>query len=84
VPHQSFPSEATVTGSQQADVEHPATHGIRLRFQAKRPGLEMLLHPVDMLFDYGESYTSGTPEAYETLLLDIMQAIPPCLCARPG
>ena len=33
----------------------------------------MLLHPVDMLFNYGDSYTSGTPEAYETLLLDIME-----------
>jgi glucose-6-phosphate 1-dehydrogenase len=26
-----------------------------------------------MHFDYNESYTSGTPEAYETLLLDIME-----------
>ena len=33
----------------------------------------MLLYPVDMHFDYDESYTSGTPEAYETLLLDIME-----------
>lgn len=33
----------------------------------------MLLYPVDMHFDYNESYTSGTPEAYETLLLDIMK-----------
>ena len=46
---------------------------IRLRFQAKKPGLEMLLHPVDMIFDYSESYSSGTPEAYETLLLDVME-----------
>jgi glucose-6-phosphate 1-dehydrogenase len=47
--------------------------GIRIRFQAKRPGLKMILHPVDMQFNYNESYTSGTPEAYETLLLDIME-----------
>ena len=47
--------------------------GIRLRFQAKRPGLKMILYPVDMQFNYDESYTSGTPEAYETLLLDIME-----------
>jgi glucose-6-phosphate 1-dehydrogenase len=47
--------------------------GIRLRFQAKRPGLKMLLNPVDMLFNYNDSYTTGTPEAYETLLLDIFQ-----------
>jgi glucose-6-phosphate 1-dehydrogenase len=47
--------------------------GIDLRFQAKRPGLEMLLHPVDMKFNYDKSYASRTPEAYETLLLDIMR-----------
>lgn len=46
--------------------------GIRLQFQAKQPGLEMLLYPVDMLFRYSKSYTSGTPEAYETLLLDVL------------
>jgi glucose-6-phosphate 1-dehydrogenase len=47
--------------------------GIRLRFQGKQPGLKMLLNAVDMVFDYSASYTSGTPEAYETLLLDVMQ-----------
>ena len=74
VPHQSFPSEATGNWQPNRLVMNIQPHmGIRLRFQAKRPGLEMLLSPVDMLFDYAESYTSGTPEAYETLLLDIMQ-----------
>lgn len=74
VPHQSFPLEAT--GNWQPNrlvINIQPQMGIRLRFQAKRPGLEMLLHPVDMLFNYTESYTSGTPEAYETLLLDIME-----------
>ena len=74
VPHQSFPLEAT--GNWQPNrlvLNIQPAMGIRLRFQAKRPGLEMLLHPVDMLFNYNESYTSGTPEAYETLLLDIME-----------
>lgn len=47
--------------------------GIRIRFQAKRPGLDMHLIPVDMLFDYSSTYTTGTPEAYETLLLDVME-----------
>ena len=48
--------------------------GIRLRFQAKRPGLEMLLSPVEMQFKYSDTYSSGAPEAYETLLLDVMIA----------
>ncbi len=80
VPHQSFPLEAT--GNWQPNrlvINIQPYMEIRLRFQAKRPGLEMLLHPVDMLFNYNESYLSGssaaveTPEAYETLLLDVMQ-----------
>jgi glucose-6-phosphate 1-dehydrogenase len=48
--------------------------GIRLRFQAKRPGLQMHLAPVDMLFDYSDTYKNGSsPEGYETLLLDVME-----------
>ena len=74
VPHQSFPPEAT--GNWQANVltlNIQPRMTITLSFQAKRPGLEMLLTPVDMIFDYSESYKTGTPEAYETLLLDAMQ-----------
>ena len=74
VPHQSFPIDAT--GNWQPNrlvLSIQPFMGIRLRFQAKKPGLEMLLHPVDMLFNYNESYASGPPEAYETLLLDIME-----------
>ena len=74
VPHQSFPADATGNWQPNRLVLNIQPHmGIRLRFQAKQPGLHMLLYPVDMLFEYGKSYTSGTPEAYETLLLDIMQ-----------
>jgi glucose-6-phosphate 1-dehydrogenase len=74
VPHQSFPAEAAENWQPNRLVLNIQPNmGIRLQFQAKQPGLEMLLYPVDMLFRYNESYTSGTPEAYETLLLDIMQ-----------
>jgi glucose-6-phosphate 1-dehydrogenase len=74
VPHQSFPPEATANWQPNRLVLNIQPHmGIRMRFQAKRPGLEMLLTPVDMHFDYSDTYTSGTPEAYETLLLDIME-----------
>ena len=74
VPHHSFPAKAKGNWQPSRLVLNIQPHmGIMLRFQAKRPGLEMLLHPVDMLFNYNESYTSGTPEAYETLLLDIME-----------
>lgn len=73
VPHRSFPPEAKSTWEPNRLILNIQPNmGIRLRFQAKQPGLRMLLNPVDMLFDYSDSYTSGTPEAYETLLLDAM------------
>jgi len=74
VPHQSFPVETTENWQPNRLILNIQPHmGIRLRFQAKRPGLKMLLNPVDMQFNYSDSYTTGTPEAYETLLLDIFQ-----------
>ena len=50
---------------------HPEM-SIRLQVQSKRPGLDMVLNPVDMVFDYKGTYSEDTPEAYETLLLDAM------------
>lgn len=47
---------------------------IRIRFQAKKPGLKMRITPVDMTFNYSSAYESDSPEAYETLLLDAMTA----------
>ncbi|MEO7445489.1 MAG: glucose-6-phosphate dehydrogenase [Ferruginibacter sp.] len=74
VPHQSFPDEATENWQPNRMILNiQPDMGIRIRFQAKRPGLQMQLNPVDMLFNYSDTYTSGTPEAYETLLLDVME-----------
>jgi glucose-6-phosphate 1-dehydrogenase len=74
IPHQAFSAEAI--GNWQPNkliLNIQPQMDIQMLFQAKRPGLKMLLHPVTMQFNYIESYTSGTPEAYETLLLDIME-----------
>lgn len=74
VPHHSFPQCAVENWQPNRMVLNlQPDMGIRLRFQAKRPGLEMKLSPVDMLFNYKEAYPSGLPEGYETLLLDVMQ-----------
>ncbi len=75
VPHQPFPEEASETWQPNLMVMNlQPDMGIRLRFQAKKPGLQMQLAPVDMLFDYSDTYAStGTPEGYETLLLDVME-----------
>ena len=74
VPHQSFPEEAIENWQPNRMVLHiQPDMGIRIRFQAKKPGLKMQLAPVDMLFDYTDTYSSGIPEGYETLLLDVIE-----------
>ena len=44
--------------------------GISLRFLSKHPGGGMRLRPVSMDFNYGSSFGTRTPTAYETLLVD--------------
>ncbi len=46
---------------------------ITLLFESKVPGLQMKLKPVEMDFTYKESYREQVPEAYEALLLDVLQ-----------
>ena len=36
----------------------------------------MTLNPVDMIFNYKDAYDGNEPEAYETLLLDVMAGNP--------
>jgi glucose-6-phosphate 1-dehydrogenase len=74
VPHKSFPEESLENWHpNRLVISIQPEKGIRLRFQAKQPGLEMFLNPVDMTFNYDNTYSEEPPEAYETLLLDIMQ-----------
>ncbi|MFN8505727.1 glucose-6-phosphate dehydrogenase [Kouleothrix sp.] len=73
-PHQLFP--AGVAGEWQPNrlvINIQPAEGILLRFQAKQPGLNMHLGPEDMRFTYKEAFDTESPEAYETLLLDVMQ-----------
>lgn len=73
VPHMIFPTEA-IEGWQQNRliISIQPEMSIRIQVQAKRPGLDMTLNPVDLVFDYSGTYKGETPEAYETLLLDTM------------
>lgn len=73
VPHHIFSAGATETWQQnRLIISIQPEMSIRLQVQAKRPGLKMVLNPVDMVFDYKGTYDTDTPEAYETLLLDVM------------
>jgi glucose-6-phosphate 1-dehydrogenase len=50
--------------------------GISLRFNAKRPGQKIELSRVSLDFLYDEQFERPTPDAYETLLMDIMRGDP--------
>ncbi len=49
---------------------------IGLLFECKVPGLEMMLKSVNMDFSYQDVYTESVPEAYEALLLDVLDGDP--------
>jgi glucose-6-phosphate 1-dehydrogenase len=73
MPHQFFP--ATAIRDWQPNrlvIRIQPDEGILMRFQAKRPGLRLNLSPVDMHFFYREAFRAKPPEAYETLLVDVM------------
>jgi glucose-6-phosphate 1-dehydrogenase len=74
VPHRSFPPEAVRLWEPNRLVVYITPEvGVRLRFLAKRPGPEMHLDPVFMRFSYNEFFRTPPPDAYETLLLDVMR-----------
>ncbi len=75
VPHQPFPPDASL-GWQPSRLilSIQPEEGIVLGFQAKYPGPRMQLRPVDMRFYYRESFDAPSPDAYETLLWDVMKS----------
>jgi glucose-6-phosphate 1-dehydrogenase len=73
VPHQSFPTTAALAWQPNyLIIDIQPQEGILLRFQAKQPGSSLHLIPVDLHFSYQEAFQSKSPEAYETLLADVM------------
>jgi glucose-6-phosphate 1-dehydrogenase len=73
-PHQLFPSAAVENWQPNRLVLRiQPEEGIDTRIQVKRPGTRLLLGPVDMRFRYREAFGASSPEAYETLLLDVMR-----------
>jgi glucose-6-phosphate 1-dehydrogenase len=75
VAHRSFPPSAARTWEPNRLVlQIQPEEGIRLRFQAEHPGASETLTPVDMQFRYRDFFAVPTPDAYETLLLDVLLA----------
>jgi len=74
VPHQSFPSSAAIDWQpNRLEIDIQPDEGISLSFLAKHPGVALRLSPRDMHFRYAEAFKSEPPEAYETLLLDVLE-----------
>jgi glucose-6-phosphate 1-dehydrogenase len=46
--------------------------GLSLQIATKAPGPRVRISPVQMDFQYGETFADQSPEAYERLLLDVM------------
>jgi glucose-6-phosphate 1-dehydrogenase len=74
VPHQPFPASAVLDWRpNRLLIAIQPEEGILLRFEAKYPGTTMRLSPVIAQFYYREAFKVTPPEAYETLLLDVMR-----------
>jgi glucose-6-phosphate 1-dehydrogenase len=74
VPHQTFPTHAQMDWRpNRLLLAIQPEEGIFLRFEVKQPGPGFHLSPVMMQFYYREAFKITPPEAYETLLLDIME-----------
>ena len=74
VPHRSFPDSAVPWWQpNRLTIGIQPDESIVLTFQAKKPGSVMELRPVDMRFSYREAFNVPVPEAYETLLLEVMR-----------
>ena len=73
VPHQSFPVTAALAWQpNELIIDIQPQEGIHLCFQAKEPGSSLHLARADMHFSYQEAFKTKSPEAYETLLADVM------------
>lgn len=73
-PHQLFPSAAVESWQpNRIIIRIQPEEGIGTRIQVKQPGTRMLLGGAEMKFRYAEAFHTPTPEAYETLLLDVIR-----------
>jgi glucose-6-phosphate 1-dehydrogenase len=74
VPHQSFPASANQDWlPNRLEIVIQPDEGINLHFQAKIPGVDLRLSSQEMRFRYSEAFHTTPPEAYETLLLDVIR-----------
>jgi len=73
VPHCAFPlCDGLNMQPTRLVIQIQPKEGIFFKFMAKEPGYAMNLQPVMMRFSYQEEFDIRIPDAYETLLRDVM------------
>lgn len=73
-PHQFFPSAAVETWQpNRITIRIQPEEGISTQIQVKQPGSRLLLGAANMQFLYKDAFKTEAPEAYETLLLDVIR-----------
>ena len=72
VPHRLFRDTAADPEPNLLAIRVQPDEGILLRFGSKVPGLGLDIRTVTMDFTYGSAFSTDSPDAYETLILDAM------------
>ncbi len=73
VPHLAFQVHGTPPPPNELVFTIQPNEGVSISLGAKIPGSKTRIRPVNMQFQYGTSFTSQSPEAYERLILDVMR-----------
>jgi glucose-6-phosphate 1-dehydrogenase len=75
VPTRAFGSDEGSVGAQpnQIVLTMQPNEGVSISLGAKIPGTRMRIRPVNMEFNYGTTFMSQSPEAYERLIMDAMR-----------
>jgi glucose-6-phosphate 1-dehydrogenase len=82
VPHSVFPGVEPITPNRLVLRLQP-DEGVRLHLVTKEPGPGGIrLHPAELNLSFAETFTSRSPEAYERLLMDVVQGRPSLFMRR--
>lgn len=73
VPHLAFQVHGAPPPPNELVFQIQPNEGVSISLGAKIPGAKNRIRPVNMQFQYGTSFTSESPEAYERLILDVMR-----------
>ncbi|MGH2906628.1 MAG: glucose-6-phosphate dehydrogenase [Solirubrobacterales bacterium] len=73
VPHLAFQIHGAAPPPNELVFTIQPNEGVSIALGAKIPGAKTRIRPVNMQFQYGTSFSSASPEAYERLILDVMR-----------